>query len=1255
MGNNHNPRTTDTPEFPGFVNVYESRGEAEFADDNPAEAGLSRRRFLALSAAFGASLAGCRRPDLEIIPFSVIPDDQIGHLAPGRPTFYATTFPRAGGSLPILVESHDGRPTKIEGNPQHPASGGATDVFSQASVFDLYSPDRVMSDKYPGVMEKGTPRRWEDFDRAARSLADKLSKSQGEGFAILTDQVPSPALRLIREHVKSALPKASWHTYEPVDQSESLKGAAIAFGKPLVAKYDFAAIDRILALDSDFLGNDPDAMEYGRAFASRRQAVEIPVAIDKFTIILAVGEDGRANSLTDQLSDSEPLKTPGEIENHLRALARMEQLSTKQEKPTATVILRTNKTPEEKTAVIVEAIRKAGYEKIRVERSGETPEVPSIHTMNRLYVVESTYTVTGTMADHRLRLPASQIGGFLLAVARELKVAVPNLSAPGTAFPEKWVTAVAKDLSENKGKAAVIVGHRQPAWVHALTHAVNAHLGADKPRPERRVEGDVVIEGEWDAVVQLRPAPAEVTEKGTRELVADMAAGKVNTLLVVGGNPALDAPADLAFRRELQKVPTKIRLGLFHDHTSEACDWHLPLAHPLESWGDTETSDGTLCCIQPLIAPLNGSKPATAPDTEPPARGGRTALEVLALLTQFKNPDGGKKVDSYLSARKAAYAAVRKAFADRVNLDKGETPDLAFNRYKQLGFLPKPISRDPKGSAPTLNADAVAKSFTDHRSAPAPTKDSLEVTFHPDYRLLDGRFAMNPWLQELPDPITKLVWDNAAVVSPKTADEFGLRHGDVAKLTVNGVTLDIPVYILPGQADYSVALAYGQSGEMRINHVPNGGGTNVFPARTTKAMHTATGCKLEKTGRTFDLVMTQEHGVIPDGRDIIGEYKIADYAEKTGHGHESLSRDAERSAAPAIGVPPDGHVTERDIKQGFQGGYGNHPPPPQPATEKQLRFPLDLARPELLDSQFQWGMTIDLSACTGCSACLIACQAENNIPVVGKSEVKRNREMHWIRIDRYFSSDGHTADADPKIVTQPVACVHCEQAPCEQVCPVNAAVHSPEGLNLQVYNRCIGTRYCSNACPYKVRRFNWFDFNKRGLDELRTPTPFAREGASLTENLLPETLKMQKNPDVTVRMRGVMEKCTYCVQRIERGKYGAKIAAAEVANGRRTIEVDASFEPDGPATGYKKPKNPKAVGYDLDRQGRVIVPDGLIVTACQSACPTRAITFGNVLDPNSAVYKAKLRAGEYLLLAELNTKPRTSYLPRLRNPNPDLV
>jgi molybdopterin-containing oxidoreductase family iron-sulfur binding subunit len=1142
-------------EFPGFANVYESLGEAEPRDDDPQAAGLNRRKFLALSAAaLGlAGLVGCRRPDIEILPFAVVPDEQTGHIVHGTPTFYATSIPRAGGALPVLVESHDGRPTKIEGNPQHPCSLGSTDAHAQASVLDLYSPDRVMSDRHPGVMEGRAPRKWEDFDRFARGELERLAKDKGKGFYILTEQVASPAVRALREAMKEKLPQASWHSSEAIDTTEALKGAELAFGTKLVVRYRFYGVARILALDSDFLGNEADGVFHSRGFAAQHT-------------------DG-----------------PG---------------------------------------------------------------------MSRLYVAESTYTVTGTMADHRLRLAASQIGAYLIALARELKsaheaklknpAALPSVSeldaktgGGSGGVPTAWVKIVAKDFADHATRSLVVVGPRQPAWVHALAHVVNDALGNYAA-----------------GLAEFRDPPAEVLDKTLKELVADMTAGKVSTLLIVSGNPVFNAPADLSFARELQKVPRKIRFGLFHDHTSEKCDWHLPLTHFLEGWGDTEAGDGSLCCVQPLIAPLNSGK-TSSDDMIPPARGGRTVLEMLALFAQVNGPDG-KPVSSYSAAQKAAYGFVRKAFADRSGIAPTDPDfDTQFNRYKQLGFLPadaeqakalgfaKPDEKARRPKSVTVNPASAATALGAFRAVPAPTRDALEVTFHASYALGDGRFAMNPWLQEMPDPITKLVWDNAAILSPATAAAFDLKQGDLVEVRIEDRTITVPAFVLPGQADWSVALAFGQYGEMRISRVPQGGGTDVFPLRKSNALHTATGAKLKKTGGKAELVTTQEHGVIPEGRDIVREvdggprWKLSPHPfkhDETDSHPERVAESHSGSHGPVIGIAPDGHITDDKLKKGFQGGYGNPQQAPAPVKQKQERFPLDLARPELLDSQFQWGMVIDLSACTGCSACVIACQAENNIPVVGKHEVARNREMHWIRLDRYF-----TGPADePRIVAQPVACVHCETAPCEQVCPVNAAVHSTEGLNLQVYNRCIGTRYCSNACPYKVRRFNWFDFNKRRLDELRVPTPFASGGTSFSETGVPETLKMQKNPDVTVRMRGVMEKCTYCVQRIERGKYGAKIAAAKAAWG-----------PDGKvASAYPKPASPKTAGYDLDAQGRVIVPDGVIVTACQSACPTRAITFGNALDPTSAVAKLKLKEGEYLLLGELNTKPRTSYLPRVRNRNP---
>lgn len=1128
-------------EFPGYLNVFESAGEAVPDDAGSPRADLSRRAFLALSAAGLAAAAGCRRPELHILPYSAVPDDQVGNVVPGKPAFYATCLPRPGGAAPVLVESHEGRPTKVEGHPQHPCSRGRTDAFAQATIYDLYSSDRVMSQQYPGVMRTGVSRSWDEFDAFARAEADRLLKEKGKGFAVLSEEMNSPAVRLIRAHMAAAMPEATWHTYEPVDVTEAHKGAELAFGARLVARYNLEKADRILALDSDFLGLDPDQMHHSIGWAARR-----------------------------------------------------------------------------------------------------SPDGP----MSRLYVAESTPTVTGTMADHRARVTASQVGGLLGVVvsrlntegtARRLKSRVPDLMT-GSALPaaaSDFAVAAAKDLAEHVGKAVVVVGHRQPAWVHAFGHAVNAALGAFEA-----------------GIVELRDAPPEASDKTIADLVKAIDAGSVSTLLVVGGNPVLNAPADLNFKAALQKVPRKLRLGLYHDHTSAACDWHLPLAHPLEGWGDAEAADGSLCCVQPLIAPL---------------REGRTALEVLALLTQFAFEADTKPTTSHLVAKTKAYELVRKALADRSGVATADPAfDLAFNRYKQFGSLPPDqdkTGRKPKPAA-ELKPDAakavaeVAKlqppptrtvnpetgaTVTTTRFLPVPGRDAIEVVFVPDNTLFDGRFARNPWLQELPDPITKLVWDNAALVSPATAAAFKVATGDVIRLSIRGGSVELPAFVLPGQADWSVALPFGQPGDMPIRHVPDGGGFDVFPLRRSDAMHFAGGGKLEPAGRRYDLAVTQEHGTIPEGREIVREFTAGEYAKHHHHDHADHG--------PKIGLPPGGLPTEEELKKGFQGGYGNPQQGPAPARVKQERFPLDLARPELLDSPFQWGMVIDLNACTGCSACVVACQSENNIPVVGKHEVLRNRELHWLRIDRYFTTGGD----DPRIVSQPVACVHCESAPCEQVCPVNAAVHSPEGLNLQVYNRCIGTRYCANACPYKVRRFNWFDFNKRGLDELRTPTPFADGGMSLTHNLTPETLKMGKNPDVSVRMRGVMEKCTYCVQRIERAKYGAKIAAAEVAQGRKVVPTDDAFRPDGPPSAYRKPADPRAAGYDLDRQGRVIVPDGGVVTACQQSCPTGAIVFGNVLDPNSRVSKLKEREAEYLLLGELNTKPRTSYLPRVRNPNPDLA
>jgi MoCo/4Fe-4S cofactor protein with predicted Tat translocation signal len=982
-------------EFPGYENVFEDGGGAEGAP-------VDRRRFLQL---MGASLAlmglggisGCRRPDVRILPYARSPEE----IVPGMPLYYATSIPRAEGCYPVLVESHEGRPTKIEGNPRHPLSQGASDLQAQASVLDLYDPDR-MRDVRQGVQ----PGSWQAFDAFAATHFADLLRNRGRGLHFLSEEVPSPAMRMLRDHLARTAPEAVWHTYEPLSRDSVRTGAALAFGEPFVASYHLDRADVVLAIDADFLGDDAEAVRYAREFARRR--------------------------------------------------------------------------------------------------SGEN--------MNRLYVVENTFTITGGMADHRLSIPASQITAYLLALSeRVLELLRVEPSAVGgidfksaadrsrPAVPRPWVNAVASDLVAKRGRGVVLAGRRQPALVHALAHLLNAVLG-----------------NHGTTVVFRRAAEQSAS---LTELVAAMNRGSVQTLVLLGGNPAVDAPAEMDLGTLLNRVPHTIRLGLYEDETAALCEWRLPAAHYLESWGDAESADGTYSAVQPLIAPLFG---------------GRSALELVARLIQYETTQ--------------PYEILQRSFRQRV----GATADqAAFRRFIHEGFWPN-SAREIARVTPAWGA--LAATVAAYRPGPAVSADNLELSFHADYRLRDGRFANNGWLQETPDPITKLTWDNAACVSPETARRLGVRTGDLIELTLAGRTVpQIAVFVLPGQAENSISVHLGH-GRRRPGQVGHGHGFDVYPLRTAAAPWAAVGVAVRNLGRRYPLATTQEHDRM-EGRDLI---RVQNLGAESAREHE-----------------------------------------PQ-------RIPLDLAAPAHLDGEHQWGMAIDLSACTGCSACVAACQSENNVPIVGKDEVLRHRDMHWIRLDRYFLGDTNA----PTIAHQPVMCQHCESAPCEPVCPVNAPVHSPEGLNLQVYNRCVGTRYCANNCPYKARRFNWFDYQQRPLDQLRLG-PLAEQGMA-------ETLKMQKNPDVTVRMRGVMEKCTFCVQRIERGKAGVKLA-------------------------------------DPNSAGPWPVPDGTIVPACAQACPAKAITFGNLADPNSRVAQLKKEQRNYRLLEELNTKPRVSYLARVRNPNPAML
>ena len=776
----------------------------------------------------------------------------------------------------------------------------------------------------------------------------------------------------------------------------------------------------------------------------------------------------------------------------------------------------------------------------------------STDSMSRLYAVESLFTLTGINADHRLRLPASAVVQVAAAIAAELGVNVGSIAKPA-GVDAKWIAECAKDLKASGGKALVVAGYRQPLAVHLIAHAINAALGS------------------VGQTVELIEAPAPVTGE-LPELAALLNAGAVQTLVLIGVNPVYNAPADLKWAAAQAKAKTVVRLGYYEDETGSTCHWHFPLAHYLESWGDAVTSDGSLVPIQPLIAPLFG---------------GLGDLEFLARLGGMIEPNANK--------------IVRETFASVT----GNSSDAAWNMFLHDGFAPgtaaKPVSASFSSSA-----------LSEVPTAAAPSKDRLEVVLYRDLKVDDGRYANNGWLQELPDPVTKLVWDNAVLVSRKTARELGVENHDIVDVKVGERTVQGAIWTLPGMADYSLGLALGY-GRTKVGRVGVGTGFDAYPLFTTQSRYIATGATVTKTGGKYELVGTQTHWSM-EGRAIVREANLSQYKE-----HPDF---AEKMNAPE--APSEAPI-----------------------------YPNPLDDPANRSTHHQWGMSVDLNSCVGCGTCVMACQSENNVPIVGKNLVSRGREMQWIRIDRYFSSDPNKRNwglslknqtfkldekqqfdewiDDVQAVNQPMFCQHCEAAPCESVCPVNATVHDHEGLNVMVYNRCVGTRYCSNNCPYKVRRFNYLDFNKRSLKELKGPFypttalhstggqwDLARwwkdQNAGMRQEDEWDLIRMLKNPDVTVRMRGVMEKCTFCVQRIEGAKIAQKVKAGE--------------------------------------SGDVTVPDGVIKTACQQACPAEAIVFGNTADPHSRVSKLKAQDRDYSVLDFLKTKPRTTYLARVRNPNP---
>lgn len=987
---------------------------------------LSRRKFLAL---MGASLAlaglsGCSvrpAPSVELVPYAHPPEP----VVPGRPLFFATTMTHAGSGVGLLVESNTGRPTKIEGNPGHPASRGGTNPVHQASVLTLYDPDRAKT-----VTHLGQTRTWGEFVAAMKEPLQKIRKHSGAGLRLLTETVVSPTLADQIDGLLKEMPEAKWHVWEPLHRDAARAAQQTAFGQPLDVVYDFTKADVVLSFDADFLQCGRGDLAYAADFVSRRR-------------------------------------------------------------------VRTNE-----------------------------KDAPHAR-MSRLYVAETAVSCTGAKADHRLALRPGEIVTLARAVAAHCGVTAAG-AGPAT-WNEKWIAAVAKDLQlqEHRGRSIVLAGDGQPAAVHLLAHALNERLGNI---------GQTV---HYIAPIDARPVQRT---QSLRELLHDIDGKQVEMLVILGGNPAYDAPADVEFAKHLAAVPLCIRHGLYLDETSYQCQWHLPEAHFLEAWSDARAHDGTASLVQPLIAPLYE---------------GRSAHEVLTILATSQERPGLEILKQYWRRQhnKPGFERFwRTALHDGV---------VAGTAFKEVTVKMKEGWEDALRSEVRGQSSEVA----DLRSptSDSPTSDALALVFLPDPMIYDGRFANNGWLQELSKPVTEMTWGNAAMMSPATARRLGVswneyahggEHGGyyvpVVQLQCGGRSVLAPAWIMPGHADdtVSVYLGYGREHAGRVGGTPGEPlGFNAYRLRTADRPWFAAGLAMRVTPEKELIACTQAHQTMEE-RAPVRSGTLEEYGR-----NPKFATDEDRQR-----LHDQGQANAETVTLYPQVDYG----PPK----------------------HKWGMSIDLTACIGCKACVVACQAENNIAVVGKEQVAAGREMHWIRVDRYISG---TPDNPAEFHFQPVPCQQCENAPCEYVCPVGATLHSSEGLNDMNYQRCVGTRFCSNNCPYKVRRFNFLEFS-----DFQTPTR-----------------RLQYNPEVTVRSRGVMEKCTYCVQRIRRA------------------EVDSQNE--------KRP-----------------IADGEVLTACQAACPTRAIVFGDVNDPESQVKRDKDLPLYYELLGHTNTRPRTTYLAELRNPNPEL-
>ncbi len=964
-------------------------------DSAPANGEVSRRsmlQFLGASAALALGGAGCqRKPAREIVSRAESPE----YARPGKTLQYSTTWTEGPFAYGLMVAVVDGRPVKIEGNPDHPVNQGASSAAMQAALLSLYDPDRLRSPK--SGRSARTPLPW---DLADRRIVDAL---RAAGSVILITRQLGPAEHEVVDAFSAACGGKVRHLVcESVDdlpRRDAWKKVYGTLGEP-VPVFDAARV--VLSLDDDFLGAEGPALEHIRRFAASR----------------AVGE-----------ADSS-----------------------------------------------------------RAE-------------VSRLYVAESRLSLTGSNADHRIRLRPSAMA----ALANALRAALEGDGSALARFEAKHVTqadgvlaGLAEDLAANRGSAVVVAGSHLPAAVHAAVALLNRELRAH----ERALV--------WNPEPRMLATP--------RDEVSRVAAEGAEVVLSLGANPVYDW-VGTGIDSAIARAKLSVGHGLHADETLESCQIALPSHHALESWNDASAGRGIQSIAQPLIGPLFDS---------------RQEAESLLRWTQAltETADGAP-------AEPAAdwHHHLRQRWEKRLGTNAAQPAALrtVWEELLRTGV----VTTSAPVTFPEVD-EAAATALSSEGAGDA--SGAFEVTIHPHYAVYDGRFANNGWLQELPDPISKLVWDNAAAISPATARELGADEGDLVRVTVGGAQVELPVLIQPGTADRVVVLTLGHGRKKGGTIAEDAGGANVavlLGAENPAAPRVARRAEVAKVGGHHRLVRTQKTFSLHD-RPLVLDGTVQEFRR------------------------------DRDL------------------IRKKLHLPemVDLYEDYDYSKGSKWAMAIDLGSCVGCNACVTACDSENNVPFVGRDECGNGREMHWLRIDRYAEGDSD----NPKVHHQPMLCQHCDHAPCENVCPVNATSHSPDGLNQMTYNRCVGTRYCSNNCPYKVRHFN---FRRYQESQLRDPVQ-----------------ELRFNPQVTVRGIGVMEKCTFCIQRIQGARYAA--------------------------------------GRETDENARLA--DGAVRTACQQACPAKAITFGDINDPESEISKAAGSRRAFKVLEELNVKPNVSYLARLRNP-----